>query len=110
MLDVTCYLCEGGIDASDQRQAQHWRGVTLHRACHSAVRCAIRQCKTNPDKDKLLADFSLDPESFKEVVQPLIVSDGGTRSDGARKAFKKKVVTTLTSQFKHTVKNKERCC
>lgn len=104
-LVATCFLDGEVIESGEKEKA--WRGKVFHGQCFNAVRCAIRQCKTQRDKNVLVGSVDKDPQFFVDTVSPLVVEDGSSRKRAHLGAFNRKV-EQRTSNFgtNQTVKRK----
>ena len=93
-----CFLCESELLGTDKQVT--WRDFNLHDHCRNAVRCAIRQVTTKPEKDELIKMAAIDPAAFRDHVEPLIVRPGQPkRGAGQRLQFIKKTKQQVHGKF-----------
>lgn len=94
-----CFLCKRALS----HDCKIWRGEDFHMHCYNVVRCALRQCRSSDAKADLIDSVTDDPTLFRQTVGPLVSERGATRRSSARREFRKKTMTGLT-----TYKTKQR--
>lgn len=96
-------MCLGPTEPSAMKQ---WRAVMLHNRCYNATRCKLRLCKQPHQKEAEQRMFYQDAEAWRKDVLPLIVSEGGHRSNRARAAVRQRM--RLEDTYEDTQKISDR--